>query len=99
MNCKLCSNPTHLYVTDHEIWFGTHDRDISIKYGLQIKLCIQCHKDMHDNKKEGQMKICKKLDLDYDKINFIMNIPEKRWSSLQKRYMQGIKDHMISRWV
>lgn len=33
----------------HEVFFG-RNRQFSIKYGLVIPLCIECHQEMHRNK-------------------------------------------------
>ena len=33
----------------HEVFFG-RNRQLSIKYGLVIPLCIECHREMHKNK-------------------------------------------------
>ena len=33
----------------HEVFFG-RNRQLSIKYGLVIPLCIECHQEMHRNK-------------------------------------------------
>ena len=34
----------------HEVFFG-RNRQLSIKYGLVIPLCIECHQEIHKNKK------------------------------------------------
>ena len=45
-NCVLCPKKrTNL----HEIFYGTGKRQLSIKYGLVIPLCYQCHIEMHRN--------------------------------------------------
>lgn len=33
----------------HEVFFG-RNRQLSIKYGLVIPLCIECHQEIHKNK-------------------------------------------------
>ena len=45
-NCVICGK---FAVNKHEIFFGTGQRQISMKYGLVIPLCYQCHLVMHRN--------------------------------------------------
>lgn len=63
--CTVCGKP---YAHLHEIFYGTGERQLSIKYGLQIRLCEEHHNspggmNPHHNKaindklkREGQMK-------------------------------------------
>lgn len=44
-HCILCGKPA---VNLHEICFG-RNRQNSMKYGLVIPLCYQCHIEMHRN--------------------------------------------------
>lgn len=60
---KLERNRTSLFTDDlnhciicgakrdnlHEVFFG-RNRQLSMKYGLVIPLCIECHQEMHKNK-------------------------------------------------
>lgn len=39
--CAVCGRP---YAERHEIFFGTGQRQLSIKYGLQIDLCAEHHR-------------------------------------------------------
>lgn len=41
--CAVCGRP---YAERHEIFFGTGQRQLSIKYGLQIDLCYEHHRGM-----------------------------------------------------
>lgn len=59
----------------HEVFFGSN-RLNSIKYGIVIPLCIECHLEMHKNKqwqdvwhKKGQKEFVKHYsDIDFIKI-------------------------------
>ena len=57
----------------HEVFFG-RNRQLSIKYGLVIPLCIECHQEMHKNKKlqdiwhkKGQLL----FEKTYPELNFL----------------------------
>jgi hypothetical protein len=60
--CMICSKP---FAHTHERFFGSGQRQLSIKYGMQVKLCQEHHMGSmgpHHNKKfddelkrEGQM--------------------------------------------
>lgn len=64
----------------HEVFFG-RNRQLSIKYGLVIPLCIKCHQEMHKNKElqevwheKGQVA----FERAYPKLNFV-NIFRKNY--------------------
>ena len=40
-HCYLCHTPFYLHV--HHIFYGTHARKMSEKYGLKIPLCVRHH--------------------------------------------------------
>ena len=40
--CAVCEKP---YAATHEVYFGTANRQISIAYGFQEKLCYKHHND------------------------------------------------------
>jgi hypothetical protein len=42
-----CPECQRLTSTKHEIFFGTSARKISIKYSLQVPLCLVCHTVAH----------------------------------------------------
>lgn len=44
--CRYCGTP---YASTHEIYEGTGRRQQSIKYGMQVKLCMKCHKDIQEH--------------------------------------------------
>lgn len=77
--CCLCSNTTNL--TWHEIYRGRNRRN-SMKYGLCLRLCINCHEKYQNNKefndywlKNGQLKFMESYpDLNFNdifKINYL----------------------------
>ena len=77
--CCMCLNTTNL--TWHEIYRG-RNRQNSIKYGLCLRLCINCHELYQENKefndywhKKGQLAFIKSYpDLDFIdifKINYL----------------------------
>lgn len=39
--CEVCGNP---YAETHEIFYGTGQRQLSIKYGIQALLCAEHHR-------------------------------------------------------
>lgn len=45
-HCIICEKPKDNL---HEVFFGT-SRQHSMKYGLVIPLCVDCHREMHKNK-------------------------------------------------
>lgn len=64
----------------HEVFFG-RNRQLSIKYGLVIPLCIECHQEMHRNielqevwHEKGQVA----FERAYPKLNFV-NIFRKNY--------------------
>ena len=44
-HCIICGNKKDNL---HEVFFG-RNRQLSIKFGLVIPLCIKCHREMHRN--------------------------------------------------
>jgi len=75
--CEVCGKP---YAANHEIFFGNGKRQLSIKYGMQKRLCYEHHnKPNGDNphfnkqiddayKKEYQQK----FEAEYSRELFIM---------------------------
>lgn len=64
----------------HEVFFG-RNRQLSIRYGLVIPLCIECHREMHKNKElqdiwheKGQVV----FEQAYPELNFV-NIFRKNY--------------------
>lgn len=49
--CMFCSRP---YAQTHEC-FGGKNRQLSIRYGLQVKLCDTCHREITDEKRAGRV--------------------------------------------
>jgi hypothetical protein len=49
--CRYCGTP---YASTHEVYEGSGRRQISIKYGMQVKLCIICHKDIQEHPLQGR---------------------------------------------
>lgn len=41
--CRYCDAP---YAQTHEVFGGNGKRQISIKYGMQAKLCWKCHEEL-----------------------------------------------------
>ena len=48
-DCCVLGNTA--YAITHEVFYGTKQRQLSIKYGLQERLCEKCHRYIHANKK------------------------------------------------
>ena len=48
--CYLCGSTAQ---NIHEIFYG-RNRQLSIKYGLMVALCFNCHRYIHDNPKSPQ---------------------------------------------
>lgn len=49
--CRYCCTP---YASTHEVFDGNGRRQLSIKYGMQVKLCIPCHKDIQEHPLQGR---------------------------------------------
>jgi 5-methylcytosine-specific restriction endonuclease McrA len=49
--CLYCGTP---YASTHEVFEGTGRRQLSIKYELQVKLCMKCHKDIQEHPLQGR---------------------------------------------
>jgi hypothetical protein len=49
--CRYCGTS---YASTHEVYEGSGRRQISIRYGMQVKLCIPCHKDVQEHPLEGR---------------------------------------------
>lgn len=69
-HCILCGKKKDNL---HEVFFG-RNRLLSIKYGIVIPLCIECHREIHKNKelqdvwhKKGQVL----FDETYPELNFV----------------------------
>jgi len=50
--CVECKAQTQ---TLHEIFFGTHAREISVEYNLQVPLCAECHMKPHGTDKDRKI--------------------------------------------
>lgn len=46
--CRICQRP---FASTHECFYGTGQRQLSIKYGMQVKLCYEHHNN--PNSKEA----------------------------------------------
>jgi hypothetical protein len=49
--CYYCGAP---YASTHEVYEGSGRRQVSIKYKMQVKLCIICHKDVQEHPLQGR---------------------------------------------
>jgi hypothetical protein len=49
--CYYCGAP---YASTHEVYEGSGRRQISIRYGMQVRLCIFCHKDVQEHPLQGR---------------------------------------------
>ena len=49
--CRICGRP---YASLHEV-FGGKNRQLSIKYGLQVRLCIEEHHPEVTDKPKGEL--------------------------------------------
>jgi hypothetical protein len=47
---SLCRYTKRPYASTHEIYYGRGKRQLSIKYGMQIKVCEEIHRMIHKNK-------------------------------------------------
>lgn len=48
--CRYTGEP---YASTHEVFFGTGQRQLSIRYGMQVKVCDRIHKQIHANPLTG----------------------------------------------
>lgn len=49
--CRYHGTP---YAQTHECFYGRGKRQLSIRYGMQVKLCNICHREVHDNPNSGK---------------------------------------------
>lgn len=42
--CRYCKTP---YAQTHEVFYGTANRQLSIEWGMQVNLCVRCHRQVH----------------------------------------------------
>jgi hypothetical protein len=49
----ICRYTLQPYAQTHECFFGTGQRQLSIKYGLQVKVCDRIHRQIHANPLTG----------------------------------------------
>lgn len=56
--CWICQKP---YAQTHEIFYGNGKRQLSIKYGQQVKLCNEHHRQVHKNPNQGLDKELKQM--------------------------------------
>ena len=73
--CRYCGRP---YAQTHEVFEGNGRRQISIKYGMQVKLCYLCHRDIQTHPLQGRDLALKKefqakFEETYSREEFIKN--------------------------
>lgn len=49
--CRYCGTP---YAQTHEVYEGNGRRQLSIKYGMQVKVCNECHRDIQLHPLQGR---------------------------------------------
>ena len=49
--CRYCGTS---YASTHEVYEGSGRRQLSIRYGMQVRLCIKCHKDIQEHPLQGR---------------------------------------------
>lgn len=49
----ICRYTGQAYAETHEVFFGKGKRQLSIKYGLQVKVSSDIHQDIHRNPMKG----------------------------------------------
>jgi hypothetical protein len=49
----ICRYSLQPFASTHEVFFGRGQRQLSIKYGLQVKVCDRIHKQIHANPLTG----------------------------------------------
>ena len=65
--------------TLHEIISGHGRRKLSIKYKVQIPLCIYCHIRVHKNTKKWNPILCEIIGFDYDDLRLAFNTRDYKW--------------------
>ena len=83
--CWVCQKP---YASTHEIFFGSGERQLSIRYGMQVNLCIEHHKNLHYNPLKG-------LDIEFKKMaqkNFeLLHGHEKYMQIFETNYLDEME--------
>ena len=102
--CLGCEDPT---TTLHEIFFGTHGKQICIEYNLQVPLCPLCHlvphgkytidahskkpKFFHYNQSDALYYFCSFLQINYYSAKQAVD------SKRNRGYIIEMKDHCLQR--
>lgn len=83
--CALCNVHT---VTLHELVPGRGNKDVCVKFNIQLPLCVECHKLAHsDVAKEIRSRLFSELCVDEFKAVRGVHTKKARW------YLYEIKDH------
>ncbi len=62
--CIFCSKN---YASTHEVFEGTGRRQLSIQYGMQVKLCNECHRDIQTHPLQGRdLKLKKEFQIKFE---------------------------------
>jgi len=80
----------------HEIFPG-NNRNKSIEYKLQVRVCHACHMEKLTRVKrhmEYRQIICNHLGLDYDQLSFIMRKARPNWTEDENKFMDSVKEKM-----
>jgi hypothetical protein len=49
----ICRYTGKTYASTHEVFFGSGERQLSIRYGMQVKVCDEIHKQIHAHPLSG----------------------------------------------
>jgi hypothetical protein len=49
----ICRYTGRTYASTHEVFFGSGERQLSIKYSMQVKVCDEIHKQIHAHPLSG----------------------------------------------
>lgn len=71
--CRYCGSP---YATTHEVFEGIGRRQLSIKYKMQVKVCMRCHADIQLHPLQGRdlelkLEFQRKFEEEYSREFFI----------------------------
>lgn len=65
--CRYCGKN---FASLHEVFEGTGRRQLSIKYGLQVRLCHTCHHDIQTHPLQGRdLELKKEFQAKFEQTN------------------------------
>ncbi len=91
--CLFCNKEAAEY---HEIFYGQGKRKICLEYNLKVSLCRDHHIKAHEWKHPFAREICRELNIDYVRVNQILNRNTCDWLENDTKYLAFVRDYLES---